>query len=530
MARSDSNNYVSPNVGLTGLNLQRALANSGVTKVADQAERLALTDLGDATNDVKEWVYQENDRTLWRWTGTAGSRVLTQFYVAPEINFPDVLLTLCEASPTASTIIPRSARALAYPAQQLRGTAIIAVEKSAGYPRVAQETRSDGQVVTHTFDPHYPTLAGDLLIFTLATPLERDANQATTVLRGSVPDDAVINPNVLTTLAASTFTGLTGTPSGWGTAGQFLQTDGSQALWADLGIDDVFGTVAGTLAAGDFLTYSGTGWAYEQKPIGLPTGGNPNDALYRTASGYQWAPVSGGGGGPSWLPSALGTAGQELRVNTGATEMEFYTPTSPVPAADSITAAMAQLDTAPHRQAWLHRLQIPIHETIGIQDFTVLSGVPTVGGLVGFASTQAGTINGSTTGATFRVGSNLYTVSQIAQITTAGSNLNNIIVRIGPDPAADVNTEWQFQIGHVLLDFTDAFKSTVPGNRVTYTWRGNSRLFIGGQTIVCSIRQPSVDIFNTGVIDFSQVTGTAAPDQFRDNSIAFGPSHRRIVE
>ena len=261
--------------------------------------------------------------------------------------------------------------------------------------------------------------------------------------------------------------------------------------------------------------------------LGCPPAGNPNDALYRTSSGYQWAPVSGGGGGPAWLPSALGTALQELRVNAAATEMEFFTPTAPTPAADSITAAMARMDTAPHRQEWLHRLQIPIHETIGIQDFTILSGVPTGGGLVGFASTQAGTINGSTTGATFRVGANVYTVSQIAQITTEGTNENNVIIRIGPDPAADVNAEWQFQIGNVLLDFSAATKATVPGNRVTYTWTGNSRLLIGGQTIVCAIRQPSVDIFNTGAIDFSQLTGTAAPDQFRDNSIAFGRGHRR---
>ena len=223
MARSDSNNFVRPSVGLTAAVLTQALANSGVTKVANQAERTALTDLGDASTAVDEWVYQEDDRTLWRWTGTAGSRTLTQFWVAPQIDFPDALLTLCEASPTAATIIPRSARALAYPNSVLQGTTVIAVEKSAGYPRVAEETQSDGQVVTHSFNPRYPTLAGDLLVFTLATPLERSSNQATTVLRGSVPDDAVINPHVLATLAASSFTGLTGTPTGWGARRTVLQ-------------------------------------------------------------------------------------------------------------------------------------------------------------------------------------------------------------------------------------------------------------------------------------------------------------------
>ena len=260
-------------------------------------------------------------------------------------------------------------------------------------------------------------------------------------------------------------------------------------------------------------------------------------------------------------PSALGSVGQSLRVATGGTALEFYNPTSggattflglaDTPssftgqagkwfkvntagnaiefideptftlAANSVTAAEAQLDTQEHRQEWHNRLGIPAHDTVGIQDFTVFSGVPTSGGLVGFASTQAGTINGSTTSASFRVNDNLYSVTQIAQITTAGTNLNNIIVRIGPDPETngDLNADWFFQVGGVFLSFADATKSTVPGNRVIYTWTGSPRLFIGGQSTLCRIRQPLADIHSNFPTNFSGISGTVAPEQFRDGSI-----------
>ena len=101
------------------------------------------------------------------------------------------------------------------------------------------------------------------------------------------------------------------------------------------------------------------------------------------------------------------------------------------------------------------------------------------------------------------------------------STLNNIILRIGPDPGDDL-AEWQFQIGtSVLLNFSAATKATVPGNRVTYTWTGNTRLFVGGQNTACSIRIPLVEQFVVAPINFSQIQGTADPTQFRDNSIAY---------
>ena len=222
-------------------------------------------------------------------------------------------------------------------------------------------------------------------------------------------------------------------------------------------------------------------------------------------------------------PAAFGTAGQIPIINAAGTGLDFGDIPPPTIGPNTITAAQARLDTTEHRQEWHHRLDIPAHDTVGIQDFTVFSGVPTAGGLVGFAATQAGTINGSTSSASFRVNDNLYSVTQIAQITTAGTNLNNIIVRIGPDPETngDLNADWYFQIGGVFLSFANATKATVPGNRVTYTWTGSPRLFIGGQATICRMRQPLDDIHSTIPTNFSALQGTVAPEQFRDSSIRY---------
>ena len=241
-------------------------------------------------------------------------------------------------------------------------------------------------------------------------------------------------------------------------------------------------------------------------------------------------PGAGGssGGASTFLgltdtPSAYGTAGQIPIINAAATGFDFGNIPPPTIGPNTITAAQAQLDTTEHRQEWHHRLDIPAHDTVGIQDFTIFSGVPTSGGLVGFASTQAGTINGSTTSASFRVNDNLYSVTQVAQITTAGTNLNNIIIRIGPDPEAngDLNADWYFKVGGVFLSFANATKATVPGNRVTYTWTGSPRLFIGGQATICQMRQPLDDIHSGIPSNFSGLQGTVAPEQFRDDSIRY---------
>ena len=103
----------------------------------------------------------------------------------------------------------------------------------------------------------------------------------------------------------------------------------------------------------------------------------------------------GAGGGSSGSSSFIGLtdtpsafiAGQYLRANAGATALEFADAITLGP--NSVTAAQAQLDTKEHRQEWHNRLEIPAHDTVGLQDFTIFSGVPTAGGIVGFAATQA---------------------------------------------------------------------------------------------------------------------------------------------
>ena len=317
---------------------------------------------------------------------------------------------------------------------------------------------------------------------------------------------------------------------------------------------------------GSYLALLGTGGTGKGPRLSFGTVAVPaNRFLGTDASGYL-VPLTSPAGSETFIgltdtPASFGSVGQSIRVATGGTALEFYNPTSggattflgladtpssftgqagnwfKVNAAgnaiefvaepsftlapNSVTAAEAQLDTTEHRQEWHQRLELPAHDTVGIQDFTVFSGVPTAGGLVGFAATQAGTINGSTSAASFRVNDNLYSVTQVAQITTAGTNLNNIIIRIGPDPETngDLNAEWYFQIGGVFLSFADATKSTVPGNRVTYTWTGSPRLFIGGQSTICRMRQPLNDIHSNFPTNFSGISGTVAPEQFRDGSI-----------
>ena len=97
------------------------------------------------------------------------------------------------------------------------------------------------------------------------------------------------------------------------------------------------------------------------------------------------------------------------------------------------------------------------------------------------------------------------------------------MLRISPDPAADITAEWQLQIGSLLFDFFSATTATDAGGRVSYSWSGNrAGLLVGGQSYNCALRIPAVDQFATLPISFTQITGTADPSQFRDNSIAYG--------
>ena len=313
-------------------------------------------------------------------------------------------------------------------------------------------------------------------------------------------DIHIVTPGASGSGGASSFTGLTDTPGSFtGQAGKYLRVN----------------------TANNALEYV-------DEPSGLPTGGSSGDFLRRTATSSEWTTLTlnqiGGTLSTSQVPNGFLTPVM-LDAGDATKQAAFRTAIGAIASgeslsANSVTAAQARLDTLEHRQEWWHRLELPALETISSQDFTILSGFLSSAGLVGFASTQAGTINGSSTGATFRAGGTLYTVSQIAQTTTAGANLNNILFRVAPDPGDDL-TEWDFQIGNVVLSFDDAAKTTVPGGRVLYTWSGNTRLFIGGQTILCSIRIPIAEQFVTAPINFSQIQGTNDPTQFRDNSIAY---------
>ena len=311
--------------------------------------------------------------------------------------------------------------------------------------------------------------------------------------------------------------------------------DDNEFVYVQAGLDQSY--VEATMVACSYLAgLTGTGWLNVEGIVAGNIQYQPSTRSLRIARTgrnprlmYVGLIASGtgtGGGATSLLgltdtPATYGTAGQTLVMNAAGTATEWATAGTGTIADDTITPPMLAADSQAQKQAFLNRLNIPIHETLSTQDFQVFSGFLSSAGLVGFASTQLGTINGSTSGATFRANNVLYTITQIAQVTTTGSTLNNIIVRIGPDPGDDL-TEWQFQIGtSVLLDFSSATKATVPGNRVTYTWTGNTRLFIGGQNTACSIRIPLVEQFVVAPINFSQIQGNIDPTQFRDSSIAY---------
>ena len=223
-------------------------------------------------------------------------------------------------------------------------------------------------------------------------------------------------------------------------------------------------------------------------------------------------------------PAAWGTAGQSLRMNTGLDGLEFYTPTDPTIADDSIAAIKARASTPAYRQEWWTRLQIPLHETITHTSFVLLAGVPSSGGLAGFlTSPLAGTLDGRTTALTINVDGARYQISGLWQVTLAGGTLNDIVIRFEGDPSTSINGEWQLQIGSLVLDFSAATQASLPGGRTSYTWTGNAANIIeGGQSYNCALRVPIIDQLITGPINFSQIQGTVGATQYGDDTI--GPS------
>ena len=190
------------------------------------------------------------------------------------------------------------------------------------------------------------------------------------------------------------------------------------------------------------------------------------------------------------------------------------------PTANSIPASAAMADTLAERQAWFDRLMIPIHETITHTSF-VLNAGDRVGQYEGFiTSPVTGDIDGRTTAYVLNVGGTRYELSALYQITLAGGTLNNIVLRLSPDPSADINAEWQLQIGSTLFNFSDATTATDASGRVSYSWANNRSEFIeSGQRYNCALRIPIVDQFATLPIQTTELRGVLDPSQYGNNSI-----------
>ena len=292
MARTDAR-LVPPAAEATSAQFLAAYLNSGVTKVDDTAARVALTEpatVSGVTPD--ELVLQVDDGTLWRWTGTAGSRTLTPFWLAPEHPLPAALVTLAQAEAGSTHVLARSAGAQAYPATISRATEVVAIDIGSGYPRVVEELRDDGSVVNHSLNPATGVLQGGYLVFTLGTPLENAGSQTTLTVRGSTFDTAVVS---FTPGSGASGGGLAGfDPPNLGLRGQVLHTTGAATYWDSIGLADLFGTGIGAPSVDDTIVYTASGWRYETKATGVPIdSGAVGYALFKTgARSSQFAPLT----------------------------------------------------------------------------------------------------------------------------------------------------------------------------------------------------------------------------------------------
>ena len=237
--------------------------------------------------------------------------------------------------------------------------------------------------------------------------------------------------------------------------------------------------------------------------------------------------VAAGSGATTFLgltdtPSAY-EAGKWLRQTATGLESVDAPAGTFTPTADSIPASAARASTAAYRQEWAERLDFLPDETITSNSFVMLAGFSANPALTGFiTSPVVGSINGGTSPLAVSIGNTRYEISALYQVNAAGGTDDNIVLRMSPDPAADISAEWQLQIGALLFNFSDATTATDAGGRVSYSWTGNKAdIFEGGQAYNCALRIPSVEQFATLPIQFSQITGTADPAQFRDSSIAY---------
>ena len=190
---------------------------------------------------------------------------------------------------------------------------------------------------------------------------------------------------------------------------------------------------------------------------------------------------------------------------------------------NQVTAPKLDTRTLADRQAFLNALQIPIHETVSNNNFTILAR-DRVNQFEGYNESPAtGNINGTVAALNVSVKGVTYTISALYQITAAGGTQNNIIFRISPDPSADITADWQLRIGtSLLLTFNDATKTLDGGGRAIYSWTGNSSEAIeGGQAYNCALMIPVVELLANFDFNFSQISGLVGTTQFGDNTIAY---------
>lgn len=230
---------------------------------------------------------------------------------------------------------------------------------------------------------------------TFSAPLSRSTNTvsipaATGSVNGylSSTDWTTFNnkmTNPMTTLGDIIFGGTSGNPNRLAgnttTTKQYLSqtgtgTDSASPVWA---------TITGSDITGAALTKS------DDTNVTLTLGGTPATALLRAASlTLGWTgqlAISRGGTGLS----ALGTAGQLLRVNSGATALEYFTPTyisAAITSLNGLTAATQTFATG------TTGTDFAISSASGVHTFNIPNASETARGLI---TTGSQSISGSKT-------------------------------------------------------------------------------------------------------------------------------------
>ena len=241
----------------------------------------------------------------------------------------------------------------------------------------------------------------------------------------------------------------------------------------------------------------------------------------------------GGGGATTFLaltdtPSAF-TADQFVAVNSAGTALEFVDAPSgggTTLTANSVLAAMLALQDSARRQTfWARGVYQELNPNVSIQDFNITCGTTGTGtGTIdGFSSTiGSGTSIAPTTfrpsGATRSY--EIVAVTQRPEISGAP-----FAVTVSPDPGNELPADYAFGIrppsfvNEIQFLVASATKTITAGDAV-YTWSDNSDFEMNSGNARLRVLQPLAEIHATIPTNFSALSGTVAPEQFRDNSIA----------